>query len=138
MTNTTTVKFEKMVKADKFRFVADMVDNEEVREFLEVEAQRVENKNAKRSKKPTKAQLENEAVREKIVAMFEGLTEGTVLVADEIMSVIGHGDFSPQKATAVMKPLLLDGFEKVDNVEVMTQDAEGNTKKARKVGYKLA
>ena len=137
MTNTT-VKFEKMVKADKFRFVASLVEDAEVREFLETEASRVEAKNAKRSSKPSKAQLENEAVRDKVRELFDSLLEGTVLTADEVMSAVGHGDFSPQKATAVMKPLLADGFEKVDAVEAMTQDAEGNTKKAKKVGYKVA
>ena len=136
MTNTK-VEFEKMVKADKFRFVANLVEDAEVREFLEVEASRVEAKNAKRSSKPTKAQQENEAVRDKVRALFADLAEGTVLTADEVMSAVGCDKFSPQKATAVMKPLLADGFEKVDGVEVVVPDGE-NVKKSKKVGYKVA
>lgn len=154
MTNTTTTtiqtatttEFAKMVKAEKLRFIASLVEvseNEnvnEVIEFLEAEAVRVETKNAKRTTKKSATQVENDKIRERVMELFEGLEDKeTVLVATQIFEELELADFSSQKQTALLKPLADEGkLEKVPNVQVVTTDANGNEKKSRKMGYKLA
>ena len=154
MTNTTTTtiqtatttEFAKMVKAEKLRFIASLVEvseNEnvnEVIEFLEAEAVRVETKNAKRTTKKSATQVENDKIRERVMELFEGLEDKeTVLVATQIFEELELADFSSQKQTALLKPLADEGkLEKVPNVQVVAIDAKGNEKKSRKMGYKLA
>ena len=89
MTNTTTTtiqtatttEFAKMVKAEKLRFIASLVElseNENVNEaieFLEAEAVRVETKNAKRTTKKSATQVENDKIRERVMELFEGLED---------------------------------------------------------------
>lgn len=154
MTNTTTTtiqtatttEFAKMVKAEKLRLVASLIENvehtdvNEMVEFLEAEAVRVETKNAKRTTKKSATQVENDKIRERVMELFEGLEDKeTVLVATQIFEELELADFSSQKQTALLKPLADEGkLEKVPNVQVVTTDSEGNEKKSRKMGYKLA
>ncbi len=148
MTNTQNIQvavaveensvFGKMVKAEKLRFIASLVvDNEEAVAFLETEAQRVENKNAKRTTKKSATQIENDELRQQVMLFMEDKGE-QVFIADQLMEVIGKQEFSAQKATALLKGLVDGGqLEKVPNVQVEVSNGE-TTKKVRKMGYKLA
>lgn len=148
MTNTQNIQvavavegnsvFGKMVKAEKLRFIASLVaDNKEAVDFLETEAQRVENKNAKRTTKKSATQIENDELRQQVMLFMEDKGE-QVFIADQLMEVIGKQEFSAQKATALLKGLVDGGqLEKVPNVQVEVANGE-TTKKVRKMGYKLA
>lgn len=156
MTNIQTVVsnvevsvFEKMTKAEKFEFISNLIaekqevlglQKEEVAEtlsFLQKEQTLIEKKNAKRSAKKSEAQLENEAVREKVLDFLKGQEEGKLFVANTLMEEVGHKDFTSQKATAIMKGLVDEGkVEKVSNVAVV-EVVNGKEKKTRKVAYKL-
>lgn len=146
MTNTQNIQvaveetslFGKMVKAEKLRFIASLVaDNKEAVYFLETEAQRVENKNAKRTTKKSATQVENDELRQQVMLFMEDKGD-QVFVADQLMKAINKEEFSAQKATALLKGLV-DTFqlEKVPNVQVEVTNGE-TTKKVRKMGYKLA
>lgn len=148
MTNTQNIQvavaveetslFGKMVKAEKLRFIASLVaDNKEAVDFLETEAQRVENKNAKRTTKKSATQVENDELRQQVMLFMEDKGD-QVFVADQLMKAINKEEFSAQKATALLKGLV-DTFqlEKVPNVQVEVTNGE-TTKKVRKMGYKLA
>lgn len=148
MTNTQNIQvavaveetsvFGKMVKAEKLRFIASLVaDNKEAVDFLETEAQRVENKNAKRTTKKSATQVENDELRQQVMLFMEDKGD-QVFVADQLMKAINKEEFSAQKATALLKGLVDGGqLEKVPNVQVEVANGE-TTKKVRKMGYKLA
>lgn len=155
MTNIQTVVasvetsvFEKMTKAEKFEFIADIfsskkqeigIEEQQLAEmvaFLQKEQGLVEKKNAKRSAKKSETQLENDKIREEIVAFFEDKEE--TFVAEQVFEAIEKTGFTPQKMTAILKPLVDDGtLSKVPNVLVV-QTVDGKEKKSRKMGYKLA
>lgn len=122
MTNTTT--FEKMVKAEKFQFIATLVESAEVIEFLTKEAEMVTKKNAKKAESRTlsKTQRENLEIVAEINGFFVGKEE--IFTAQEVMEGIGKSEFSAQKATALMK-------KAVESGEVVKSE----TKKDKKVAY---
>lgn len=122
MTNTTT--FEKMVKAEKFQFIATLVESAEVVEFLTKEAEMVTKKNAKKAESRTlsKTQRENLEIVAEINGFFVGKEE--IFTAQEVMEGIGKSEFSAQKATALMK-------KAVESGEVVKSE----TKKDKKVAY---
>lgn len=122
MTNTT---FEKMVKAEKFAFVAGLVsEHAEVVAFLTHEAEMVAKKNAKKaeSRKPSKAQVENEKLVSEITEFMSGKEE--LFTAQEVMVAIGKEEFTAQKASALMKKAVETGLV-----------VKSDSKKEKKVAY---
>lgn len=95
--------FEKMVKAEKFQFIATLVEDTEVAEFLQKEAEMVLKKNAKKaqSRSLSKTQKENLELVAEIAEFLLGKDE--LFTAQDIMQGIDKEEFSAQKATALMK-----------------------------------
>ena len=150
VSNVETSVFEKMTKAEKFEFIADIFSSKkqeigieeqqlvEMVAFLQKEQGLVEKKNAKRSAKKSETQLENDAIRQQVLEFFETKEENDTFVAEQIFAEIGKQDFTPQKMTAILKPLVdNETLEKVPNVQVI-QKVGDKEKKTRKMGYKLA
>lgn len=123
MTNT---QFEKMVKAEKFQFIATLVgaENAEVAEFLNKEAEMVIKKNAKKAENRSlsKTQKENLELVAEIAEFFKGKEE--IFTAQEVMEGIGKSEFSAQKATALMKKAVESGVAE-----------KSEAKKEKKVAY---
>ena len=88
------------------------VDVVAVRDFAMEQIAKMDERNATRSSKPTKTQLENEAVKEQILAAFE---VGEVLVAAAIGERVG---ISTQKASALCRQLVEVGSLKSHEVKI--------------------
>ena len=128
---------KQLTKSDKFAMLLEALHSAEVAnkdllvDFVSGEKALIEKRNATRaaSRKPTKAQKENEAHVAEIIEFFNEVAEaGVAYTADEVGEAVGFEDFSAQKMTALMKKAIEEGaVEKVDK-------ADSNKKK---VGYKL-
>ena len=122
----TNSQFEKMVKAEKFQFIATLVgaENAEVAEFLNKEAEMVIKKNAKKAENRSlsKTQKENLELVSEIAEFLKGKEE--LFTAQEVMAGIGKEEFTAQKATALMKKAIESG---------VAEKAEA--KKEKKVAY---
>ena len=88
------------------------VDVVAVRDYAMEQIAKMDERNAVRSSKPTKTQLENEAVKEQILAAFE---VGEVLVAAAIGERVG---ISTQKASALCRQLVEIGSLKSQEVKI--------------------
>lgn len=121
---TNTITFEKMVKAEKFQFIATLVQDVEVIEFLNKEAEMVIKKNAKKSENRSlsKTQKENLELVAEIADFLLGKDE--LFTAQEVMEGIGKEEFSAQKATALMKKAVESNVAK-----------KSDKKKDKKVAY---
>ena len=76
------------------------VDVLELKEFAKVEIVKLDERNANRSSKPTKTQIENEPIKEKIL---EVLSTGERMVASAIAERL---EISTQKASALCRQLV--------------------------------
>lgn len=88
------------------------VDVVAVRDYAMDQIAKMDERNATRSSKPTKTQLENEAVKEQILAAFE---VGEVLVASAVGERVG---ISTQKASALCRQLVEVGSLEVHEVKI--------------------
>lgn len=133
--------FDKVLKADKFRKAAELVAASEGYEFavelaemLEEEAARVEKSNARNQgkKRMTKAQKENEVLKEQLLQFVAMQDVDYVFTAGMLQeNVEGFAEFSVQKVTALLTALRKE--EKVERVGDVKVEGEKGTK----VGYKL-
>lgn len=98
---------------------------EEVKAFAQTEIEKLDARNASRSSKPTKAQIENEPIKRKIVTL---LTEvGEKYVASAIAEKL---EISTQKASALCRQLVESGKLQVEDVKV--------PKKGKQKAYSIA
>ena len=88
------------------------VDVLELKEFAKAEIVKLDERNASRSSKPTKAQIENEPIKEKIL---EVLSTGERMVASAIAEKVG---ISTQKASALCRQLVDSKQLKVEDVKI--------------------
>lgn len=95
----------KMNKVAKFNALANMIaedatfeDGSDVREFLTHEAEVTAKRNAHKSSKPTKKQIENAEVLEQIKSL---LVENKRMTASEIAKALDLS--SPQKVTGIVR-----------------------------------
>lgn len=88
------------------------VDVLELKEFAKAEIVKLDERNASRSSKPTKAQIENEPIKEKIL---EVLSTGERMVASAIAERI---EISTQKASALCRQLVESQKLKVEEVKI--------------------
>lgn len=88
------------------------VDVLELKEFAKVEIVKLDERNANRSSKPTKAQIENEPIKEKIL---EILSTGERMVASAIAERL---EISTQKASALCRQLVESKKLKVEDVKI--------------------
>lgn len=88
------------------------VDVLELKEFAKAEIVKLDERNANRSSKPTKAQIENEPIKEKIL---EVLSTGERMVASAIAERL---EISTQKASALCRQLVESKKLKVEDVKI--------------------
>lgn len=87
--------------------------SDELKEYAKGELKKLDKRNAARAAKPTKAQKENEPVKEEIVKF---LTEkGGFHTASEVMEAC---EISVQKASALCRQLVEEGTLKVKEIKV--------------------
>lgn len=84
----------------------------ELKEFAKAEIVKLDERNASRSSKPTKAQIENEPIKEKIL---EVLSTGERMVASAIAERV---EISTQKASALCRQLVESQKLKVEEVKI--------------------
>ena len=88
------------------------MDALELKEFAKAEIVKLDERNASRSSKPTKAQIENEPIKEKIL---EVLSTGERMVASAIAERV---EISTQKASALCRQLVESQKLKVEEVKI--------------------
>ena len=88
------------------------VDVLELKEFAKAEIVKLDERNANRSSKPTKTQIENEPIKEKIL---EVLSTGERMVASAIAEKV---EMSTQKASALCRQLVESKQLKVEDVKI--------------------
>ena len=88
------------------------VDVLELKEFAKAEIVKLDERNANRSSKPTKTQIENEPIKEKIL---EVLSTGERMVASTIAERL---EISTQKASALCRQLVESKKLKVEDVKI--------------------
>ena len=84
----------------------------ELKEFAKAEIVKLDERNANRSSKPTKTQIENESIKEKIL---EVLSTGEKMVASAIAERL---EISTQKASALCRQLVESKKLKVEDVKI--------------------
>ena len=84
----------------------------ELKEFAKAEIVKLNERNANRSSKPTKTQIENEPIKEKIL---EVLSTGERMVASAIAE---RPEISTQKASALCRQLVESKKLKVEDVKI--------------------
>ena len=84
----------------------------ELKEFAKAEIVKLDERNASRSSKPTKTQIENEPIKEKIL---EVLSTGEKMVASAIAERV---EISTQKASALCRQLVESKKLKVEDVKI--------------------
>ena len=84
----------------------------ELKEFAKAEIVKLDERNASRSSKPTKAQIENEPIKEKIL---EVLSTGERMVASAIAERL---EISTQKVSALCRQLVESKKLKVEDVKI--------------------
>ena len=84
----------------------------ELKEFAKAEIVKLDERNANRSSKPTKTQIENEPIKEKIL---EVLSTGERMVASAIAERL---EISTQKASALCRQLVESKKLKVEDVKI--------------------
>lgn len=88
------------------------VDVVAVRDFAMEQIAKMDERNANRSSKPTKTQIENEPIKEKIL---EVLSTGEKMVASAIAERV---EISTQKASALCRQLVESNKLKVEEVKI--------------------
>ena len=88
------------------------VDVLELKEFAKAEIVKLDERNANRSSKPTKTQIENEPIKEKIL---EVLSTGERMVASAIAERL---EISTQKVSALCRQLVESKKLKVEEVKI--------------------
>ena len=88
------------------------VDVLELKEFAKAEIVKLDERNASRSSKPTKTQIENEPIKEKIL---EVLSTGERMVASAIAERL---EISTQKVSALCRQLVESKKLKVEEVKI--------------------
>ena len=83
-----------------------------LKEFAKAEIVKLDERNASRSSKPTKTQIENEPIKEKIL---EVLSTGERMVASAIAERL---EISTQKASALCRQLVESKKLKVEDVKI--------------------
>lgn len=107
-----------MTKREFFNEVIAVIDGTsevdvlELKEFAKAEIVKLDERNASRSSKPTKAQIENEPIKEKIL---EILSTGERMVASAIAERL---EISTQKASALCRQLVESKKLKVEDVKI--------------------
>lgn len=101
-----------MTKREFFEQVQNGVITEEMQAFAEKEIKAMDERNAKRSTKPSAKQIENEAIKERIIEAFTGKKK---TLASTIGETVG---ISTNKASALCRQLVAEKKMTVEDVKV--------------------
>ena len=107
-----TIPREKIVDKTGNMYMED-VTMEKLVDFAKEEIAKLDQRNASRSSKPTKAQIENESIKTKIVELLTEVSEKYVASA-----IAEKVEISTQKASALCRQLVDEGKLQVEEVKV--------------------
>ena len=101
---------KKITKKEMFNLIKGVAGlTDEMKSFIDHEIELLDKKNA--SKKPTKAQTENETYKAEVLKVFAEVGEGATLTVTEILKASEVlKEFSTQKVSALCKLLEGDGL----------------------------
>lgn len=121
MANTT------MTSREFFNAVIEGNITDEIKDFAKSQIEKLDSKNAKRKTTDSKAQKENKAIKELLLATME---KDKVYIASEVAGMEIEGITSTQKASALLRQLVETGTLTSEEVKVK---GKGKVK-----GYRLA
>ena len=117
----------RMTSREFFTAVIEGKINDEIKEFAQLQIEKLDSKNAKRKTTDSKTQKENKAIKEALLATME---KDKVYTASEVARMEIEGITSTQKASALLRQLVETGTLTSEEVKVK---GKGKVK-----GYKLA
>ena len=101
-----------MTNREFYNAILEGAITEEIKAHAVAEIEKLDKRNASRSSKPTKVQLENEPIKEKILELLDGKGATTA-------SVIAEGvEISVQKASALCRQMVEAGKLNVEEIKV--------------------
>lgn len=101
-----------MTNREFYNAIINGTMNDEIKAHAVAEIEKLDRRNASRANRPTKAQLENEPIKEKILELLDGKEATTA-------SVIAEGlEISVQKASALCRQMVEAGKLKVEEIKV--------------------
>ena len=117
----------RMTSREFFTAVIEGKITDEIKEFAQLEIEKLDIKNAKRKSTESKTQKENKAISETILATME---KDKVYTASEVAGMEIDGITSTQKASALLRQLVETGILTSEEVKIK---GKGKVK-----GYRLA
>ena len=114
MTNTTTTTTTKLTKAQKFDMllaIEEVQSNPILVEFITHEKELIAKKNAA-DRKPTKNQIANTALGQRILDIME---ENTLYTVSQILKMLDDETLNQSKVSAVIRPMLIETAQGVKN-----------------------
>lgn len=114
MTNTTTTTTTKITKAQKFDMllaIEEVKSNPMLVEFINHEKELIAKKNAA-DRKPTKTQVANSALGQKILDTME---ENTLYTISQILKMLDDEALNQSKVSAVVRGMLIKTANGVEN-----------------------
>lgn len=112
MTNTTTTtKLTKAQKFDMLLAIEEVKSNPILVEFINHEKDLIAKKNAA-DRKPTKNQIANTALGQKILDIME---ENTLYTVSQILKMLDDETLNQSKVSAVIRPMLIETAQGVKN-----------------------
>ena len=117
----------RMTSREFFTAVIEGKITDEIKEFAQLEIEKLDIKNAKRKSTESKTQKENKAISETILATME---KDKVYTASEVARMEIEGITSTQKASALLRQLVETGILTSEEVKIK---GKGKVK-----GYRLA
>ena len=121
MANTT------MTSREFFTAVIEGKINDEIKEFAQLQIEKLDSKNAKRKTTESKTQKENKDIKTSLLAIME---KDKVYTASEVAGMKIEGITSTQKASALLRQMVETGTLTSEEVKVK---GKGKVK-----GYRLA
>lgn len=112
MTNTTTTtKLTKAQKFDMLLAIEEVNSNSILVEFINHEKELIAKKNAA-DRKPTKNQIANTALGQRILDIME---ENTLYTVSQILKMLDDETLNQSKVSAVIRPMLIETAQGVKN-----------------------
>ena len=117
----------RMTSREFFTAVIEGKINDEIKEFAQLQIEKLDSKNAKRKTTDSKTQKENKAIKTSLLATME---KDKVYTASEVAGMEIEGITSTQKASALLRQLVEEGKLVSEEVKIK---GKGKVK-----GYRLA
>lgn len=117
----------RMTSREFFTAVIEGKINDEIKEFAQLQIEKLDSKNAKRKTTDSKIQKENKAIKTSLLATME---KDKIYTASEVAGMEIEGITSAQKASALLRQMVETGTLTSEEVKVK---GKGKVK-----GYRLA